>query len=472
MAINPEEFGASFQGFLEQMNAHRKPADAPFFVRKLHEHFGAEPAKLPILSETFAKHEHPNLHLAMEHYISRDGCSAQVMGVVGLHSFMGQGLSDLIAPTSLHGAEPAEGPVQYANLTLGDDRVVACVERGLYLIQDREQKLAVFMRDDAKMRMHECYVVDVMAPERSAAERFLHEIRSAMRAHNVYRGQVISLRQGDMRDLNVAFHKLPTVDRDAIILPAGLLERIERQTLGFGRHSRQLLASGRHLKRGILLHGPPGTGKTLTIMYLAGAMRDRTVLLLTGRGLGLVGPTCAMARALEPSIVVLEDVDLIAQERTREGAGCATPLLFELLNEMDGLASDTDVLFLLTTNRPDLLEPALASRPGRVDQAIEIPAPDEECRRRLFDLYGRGLSLAVADLPRFVTRTQGASGAFIRELLRRAALFAADGAAEIVVSDAHLDEALHDLVIAGGELTKSLLGFQSSLGFGVHNRGL
>ena len=55
--------------------------------------------------------------------------------------------------------------------------------------------------------------------------------------------------------------------------------------------------------------------------------------------------------------MVLEDVDLIAEERTRGGSGCATPLLFELLNEMDGLSDDSDVLFLLTTNRPALLEP-------------------------------------------------------------------------------------------------------------------
>jgi ATP-dependent 26S proteasome regulatory subunit len=217
----------------------------------------------------------------------------------------------------------------------------------------------------------------------------------------------------------------------------------------------------------LLLHGPPGTGKTLTIMYLAGSMRDRTVLLLTGRGLGLIGRTCAMARAIGPSIVVLEDVDLVAEERTKAGSGCATPVLFELLNEMDGLADDADILFVLTTNRPALLEPALASRPGRVDQAIEIPTPDEACRRRLFELYGRGLTLKVADLSRFIARTDGASPAFIRELLRRAALFAADDHAEIVVTDRHLDEALHELVIQGGDLTKSLLGFHSRMGFGA-----
>jgi len=131
-------------------------------------------------------------------------------------------------------------------------------------------------------------------------------------------------------------------------------------------------------------------------------------------------------------------------------------LLFELLNQMDGLAEDADILFVLTTNRPDLLEPALAARPGRIDQAIEVPVPDAECRRRLFDLYGRGLEID-ATLDRYVERTAGVSGAFIRELLRKAALFAADEGVR-KVNDRHFDAAAHEMLVEGGALTKSLLG--------------
>ena len=161
-----------------------------------------------------------------------------------------------------------------------------------------------------------------------------------------------------------------------------------------------------------------------------------------------------MARMLQPAIV-------IAEERTHDG--CATPLLFELLNQMDGLADDADVLFLLTTNRPDLLEPALAARPGRVDLAIELPLPDAGCRERLFDLYGQGMSIQLTSRDEFVKRTSGASAAFIRELFRKAALCAADetGGKKIEVEDRHFDEALRELVIDGGHLTKSLLGFEA-----------
>ena len=471
MAITPEEFGVSFKDFLDQMRTQNTPEDVPFFVRKLREHFAANPAGLPIVSESFPLYEQANLHLAIEGYASGSGREAEVLGISGQHGLLDNGLSDLLVATNAYGGAADQGPVQYANVNLDDDRVLACVRRGLFLVRDGEHRHAIYLRAEDKIASRESIVVDVMATDRDSAERWLRDLRSAMRERSVYRGHVISLAEEGFRDLKVKFHRLPAIERESIILPDGLLERIERQTLGFARHSRRLLEAGRHLKRGLLLHGAPGTGKTMTVMYLAAAMRDRTVLVMTGRNLGLIGRSCAMARALQPSIVVLEDVDLIAEERTKGGSGCATPLLFELLNEMDGLSDDVDTLFLLTSNRPELLEPALASRPGRVDQAVEIPLPDEACRKRLFALYGSGLSLRVSDLSGFIRRTEGASPAFIRELLRRAALFAADDGGELTVADAHLDAALHDLVVEGGELTKSLLGFRSRIGFGAKSQG-
>src|SRR5947209_4365911 len=164
--------------------------------------------------------------------------------------------------------------------------------------------------------------------------------------------------------------------------------------------------------------------------------------------------------SLPSATVILEDVDLIAEERTEQEIGC-NALLFELLNQMDGLSDDADILFLLTTNRADLLEPALAARPGRIDQAVEIPLPDRACRKRLFDLYGQGLTLRLEHLPELIEQTEGVSAAFIRELMRKAALFSADESNEsegIVVEDRHFEEALRELVFEGGELTKRLLG--------------
>jgi hypothetical protein len=445
--------------------ADRTPQKLPFFAAKLRFHFGREPATLPILAETFESYEQPSLHLAIEDFLAREGRSADVLGVAGQTRFMGKSLSALLARSDQFGNGTAEGPVEYTNVRLDGDRVLSCIERGLYLVDDGDHPLAIFVRGAEEVGASTKFKVEVMGTDRSTAETVLSEIRQGVRSRNVYRGQVLSLTQEGYNELKIAFRRLPKIGRDAIVLPEGLLDQIERQTIRFGERTRQLLAAGLHLKRGVLLHGPPGTGKTLTAMYLAGAMRDRTVLLLTGRSLNLISKTCEMARMLQPSIVILEDIDLIAEDRVKGVSGYGLPLLFELLNEMDGLADDADVLFLLTTNRPELLEPALASRPGRVDQAVEIPLPDEECRRRLFGLYGRGLVLRVEDLRQFISRTEGASAAFIRELVRKAALLASEGGPQIVIEDHHLNEALHDQVVKGGALTRSLLGFQPRAGF-------
>jgi ATP-dependent 26S proteasome regulatory subunit len=146
----------------------------------------------------------------------------------------------------------------------------------------------------------------------------------------------------------------------------------------------------------------------------------------------------------------------VAQERSFGPFG-SSPLLFELMNEMSGLAADADVAFVLTTNRPDALEPALAARPGRVDLALEIPLPAEAERRRLLELYGRGLDLDPALIEAAVGRTEGATASFFRELLRKAALGALEAQREQVGAediDAALDELLHETA----SLTRVLLG--------------
>jgi len=128
---------------------------------------------------------------------------------------------------------------------------------------------------------------------------------------------------------------------------------------------------------------------------------------------------------------------------------------------MDGLREDADVLFVLTTNRPDILEPALAARPGRVDLAVPLPLPDADARRQLFALYGRGVRLEVSDLGKFIARTEGASPAYIKELLRNATVFGAidgDGDGAIRVTDKHLDQAMDELT-EGGRLAERIAGF-------------
>jgi hypothetical protein len=430
------------------------------FRQLMTEHLRADPAELPIVSETYAPFELPNLHLALEAYVSASGRSAEQMGILGgLRQFMGLGLRDLIVGVAL--TELAVGPVEYETRPVGVDSTLPCVALGLYLVKGSEGPLVMFVHREGHVGPRESdFVIEVVSATRDRSSAALAELRRLATVHNVYRGQMITVGQsgspfGPGASLGVTFHRRPSVSRDDIVLPQMMLERIERRVVGIGRSAASLRAAGRHVRRGLLLHGPPGTGKTLTVRYLAAQLSEATVIVLSGTSIGAVATSCAMARDLAPALVVVEDVDLVAQERSLPGAH-GQPLLFQLMNEIDGITEDADVAFILTTNRPELLEPALAARPGRVDLAVGLELPDGPARRQLINLYGRGLDLAVSDWSRLLERTEGTSPAFIKEWLRAAVLRRDPPLRELTEDDLH--DTLDELLADSNRLTRILLG--------------
>lgn len=440
-----EEFARAFQRFLEWVPGAAVHGER--FSARLARHFGTDARAFPATKLEVASYDRPNVQVALDAYLSPQHRSAELLGFATSHV----DLSQLVAQDRVQG-----GPVGRTMVELDHGRSLACVTRGLFLIADGEDRLAVLVASERFPS--EAAFVEVMAPELERAEAFLTELRQLMNEHNVYRQKVISLSGGSGpmgTTVEVTFHRRQHVARERIVLSKGLLERVEHSTLEFDRHAEALRRQGFHLRRGLLLHGPPGTGKTLVATYLAGAFEDRTVLVLTGPSLALIRPTCSMARALQPSMVVLEDIDLVAQERTMREQG-ARGVLFQLLNEIDGMGTDADVVFVMTTNRADLIEPALAARPGRVDQAVEFPLPDAASRKRLLEVYCEGLHVDLADADALIERTEGASPAFLRELVRKAFLLAAMGG-EPAPGDAHFAEALRDLE-EGGRLTRNILG--------------
>ena len=153
---------------------------------------------------------------------------------------------------------------------------------------------------------------------------------------------------------------------EEVILPEATLKLLDRNVLSFVQDRPRLRELGQSTRKGILLYGPPGTGKTHTIRYLASHLPGHTTLIITAGQIGLLGQYMNLARLLQPAMVVIEDADLIARDREQMGS-CDEVLLNKLLNEMDGLKQDADILFVLTTNRPEQLESALAGRPGRID---------------------------------------------------------------------------------------------------------
>jgi len=458
--LDPARFGTAFKEFMEAVVAQATPPASPLLDR-IQSHLGVDPAQLPVIGEEYDSFEHPNLQVALDAYMAVPGRRIHLVGVGADNKrFMAFGLSDLVSRGGQPGPRLTEGPVDYVNFHLAGDRVLPCVQLGLYLVHDGASRFVVLLAGSTDNGPRQKLRVEVLAGRPEDGQRFLAELSDSMAQLNVYRGHTISLSPGQMgpgRQTLIAFHALPQVTREDIILPESVLERIERHTIAFAERAERLRAAGRSLKRGILLYGPPGVGKTLMIEYLSGRMPGRTILLTTGLGMGLLQPVAQLARALAPSMVVLEDVDLIAEDRGMQ-FGRTNPLLFELLNEMDGLREDSDVIFMLTTNRPETLEPALAARPGRIDLAVELTLPDAAGRRRLLELYARGLELQGVDLENIVTRIEGATPAYIKELLRKAAVLAALEREDLVVARAHLEMALAELD-EGGRLAQRLLGF-------------
>jgi ATP-dependent 26S proteasome regulatory subunit len=276
-----------------------------------------------------------------------------------------------------------------------------------------------------------------------------------------YRGRIISL-EGHIDPMGggsmVKVHRLAKVNHDDVILPRKTLAMLDRNVGGFITAREQLKSLHFQARKGLLFYGPPGTGKTYTIHYLASQLPNHTTLLVTAEQVGLLGEYFRLARFLQPSLMVIEDVDLIARERTHMHGPFEEALLNKLLNEMDGLQEDAEVLFILTTNRPDQIEPALASRPGRIDQAIEFPLPDEEGRAKLTKTYARGLDISEELMGLIVSRTKGVSAAFIKELMRRCAKFQIEFSRGNVLAQPAVDAALEEMLFAGGSLNRRLLG--------------
>ena len=430
------------------------------FVRTLQDHLGADPRALSVVTHQFPPYQLVDVQIAVESWQqSRPGRALQLVGISGDQRRF-HPLSEIMANASAYGV--GIGPVEYVDVADSPDSTRSCVRFGLFLLTDEDRKGAVLLRGADPHGPMQSAMLELVGPDGEFIDALLAELKQLAVAKSVLRGNVLTLGPGEGNHYGaLRFMHRPTLDRSELVLPDATLEQIERHVVEIRTYADRLKAAGQHLKRGILLYGAPGTGKTHTVRYLLSQLRDVTAFVLSGQSLGLIGMACSLARLLQPSLVILEDVDLIAADRSFATLG-SNPLLFEVLNQIDGLGDDVDVAFLLTTNRVDILEHALAERPGRVDAAVEIPLPDDEGRARLFRLYGHGLgvsTLSADDLAEAISLTDDRTATYVREVVRRAALGAAerrDG--RLRVDGELLAAAARELLDDRAALTRSLLG--------------
>lgn len=452
------KFIADF-GAVVRLAQAQAPIAGPALKDELADHLGTDPTDVAIVVETFPAHRYVDADIVLESMAAADA-HARIIGVGGGDQRHHSSLSDLIHGTPWAGQFPLARP-DYSNLPIGPDLQRRTPAFGLRLFVLGGVPYAVLEREASFRYNRPRGTFEVLAPTEADASGLLAELRRRMERESVFRGNVLALTaemygpgHAEAPGGGATFLTRPDVPAESVVLPQGLLERIRSHTLAIGTHADELARRGQHLKRGLLLYGPPGTGKTHTVRHLIGAARNTTVIMLAGRSLARVSEAAGLARAFAPSIVILEDVDLVAEDRSI--APGPQPLLFEILDALDGLEGDADVAFILTTNRADLLERALAQRPGRVDLAVELPLPSLPERRRLLSLYSDGLRFSSDALDRAASLTEGTTASLAKELIRRAVLAASRDGAE--PGDQHLEDAAAQLMDESETLTRSLLG--------------
>jgi hypothetical protein len=448
------EFGVAFRRFLDWIHGPES-IEANEVSALVRDYLGPDGGQHSVVTRELPPFEHVNLQTALDAWSVRAGRTVQVRGIALPPHYGGVSLQQLVAGEGLPPLRLTAPAL--TDLPNGPGSTLGCLRLALLLVADQHGRYAVMIQ--APNEHHEALEIEIAGLPVGLAQRLLAELDQLRGELNVYRGHLLDVSLNPMGGVVLTFAGPPGLGRDDVVLPPAVLARVERHALGVASHRAALLAAGQHLKRGLLLYGPPGTGKTHTMRYLLGQMSDYTRLVLTGRSLVAVGAVTDLARALQPAVVVLEDVDLVAEERSMGPA--SSPVLFDLLDAMDGAAPDADLLFLLTTNRADLLEPALAARPGRVDVAVEIALPDAPARERLLRLYGQGVPLALTedDVQHAVERTDGTTASFLKELIRRSVLESLhDDPALTAVTGAQLARALDDLLDSAQAVTRTLHG--------------
>jgi hypothetical protein len=443
------------------MRKQRKTSTQPVAAEAVRKHFGKFKAhELLTSSRTFPVTSRVDLQRAVEHIMAPYGGKMLGLHVQFMHATM----------TFPHVLNPDPypvlvGPLQYQEIEIGEVEPARCVVNAIWLSHEGALPFAFLLSPAIHFGQPAGSHVEVAVPPGDAGAKFaralLSRLERLVHESGSYRGKVISLEQTpDYSGMGgtVRVHKLRPVAREEVILPEKTLKLLERNVSGFIDSRKDLKRLGMSVKKGLLFYGPPGTGKTHTLHYLASQLPGHTTLLITAEQVGLLDTYFQLARFLQPAMVVIEDVDLIARSRETMHGACEELLLNKLLNEMDGLREDAELLFILTTNRPDQLEAALAARPGRIDQAIEFPLPDVDGRGKLIHLYARGLVVPKAVVDSIAHRTEGASAAFIKELMRRIAQLHLSAGREADITTSNVDAALDEMLFKGGVLNAKLLG--------------
>ena len=253
-----------------------------------------------------------------------------------------------------------------------------------------------------------------------------------------------------------------------------------QEVVEFLKEPQKFAALGARIPKGVLLVGPPGTGKTLMAKAVSGEAGvpffsisgSEFVEMFVGVGASRVRDLFEQAKKNSPCIIFIDEIDAVGRHR---GAGLGgahderEQTLNQILVEMDGFDTDTNVILVAATNRPDILDPALL-RPGRFDRRVTMDVPDVKGRRAILDVHVRGKPLAAdVDLDIIAKQTPGFAGADLENVVNEAAILAARRNRRSVGTE-ELQEAI-ERVIAGPERRSRLISPKEKEIIAFHEAG-
>jgi hypothetical protein len=297
----------------------------------------------------------------------------------------------------------------------------------------------------------------------SETSHILRDLVKESNLKNIYRGQKI--------DCNGRFLKLDNICWDDVVLAEGIKEIIVQNIDQMFELRDDFKRFGLSVKRGVILHGEPGTGKTKICKCLAKDAKYSVLYALPSDFASMNGIkyVCDMAKDLAPCLLIIEDIDWIAQDRTRGSA----PFVMELMNKIDGIESFGDIITLGTTNCLGDLEEAIKNRPGRFDRLINIGLPDLICIQKMIKAFTRRFILDKSiDIEKLAACCEKLTGAHVYDLCNTAAINAVkDKSVEgenLLLKKSHFDEAIIEIK---NKNYSSYLEMQSkgkNFGFGAH----
>ncbi len=227
------------------------------------------------------------------------------------------------------------------------------------------------------------------------------------------------------------------------------------EVVDFLKNPKKYQKMGAKIPRGMLLVGPPGTGKTLLARAIAGeadvpffnVSGSEFVEMFVGVGASRVRDLFKTAKRNAPAIIFIDEIDAIGKKRGNGQTGShdeREQTLNQILTEMDGFDTETNVIVIAATNRPDVLDQALL-RPGRFDRRIHIDLPDLNARLKILEVHSQNKKLDDgADLKKVANKTVGFSGADLENLLNEAAIAAAKFRQKAITAK-HLDDAIEKI---------------------------